>query len=409
MKIIIFIILIFINTLSQSVFSIQTKIYWNIPTDVCKSNGINIPLENYSIIFNDEQHFYGEKIVTLYEKNVGLYPYLIKINDSHNQLINGGLPQNVDLDKHIEKLKKNINILIPNKKFNGLAIIDIEKWRPLFEANWLSKKIYQKESINNVFQNFSNASQSTSIKLGEKQFNEGALNFMIKTIKVCKLLRPFAKWGFYGFPICDMNGDKRKNQYCYYDINNKLIQFLKYVDALYPTAYIYEGHSYNNQKIYINRVLKEAKRLNKLLQKFRYGKKEIYIFHKIEISNKVSENKKNNFYDPYQLCISYGQSIAKEIEGIVIWSTSNDISKRCEIIKQYVELQLGTYLEEFNKLYDKCRDRTHIHEVCHRLKISREDYMCNNFLTSNSIKEWCNVKFYDEKCRLPENNLTKSV
>ncbi|CEF68093.1 Aldolase-type TIM barrel domain and Glycoside hydrolase, superfamily domain and Hyaluronidase family-containing protein [Strongyloides ratti] len=386
-----------ITTISQALFPIPTKIYWNIATNTCLKKGINIPLENYDLISNNDQHFYGENIVTLYEKHVGLYPYLIKVNDSYNQFINGGLPQNVDLNKHLEKLKENVNRIIPNKKFNGLAVIDIEKWRPLFEANWLSKNIYRKESIDNVFQKYPNISQNASIKLGEKEFDESAFNFMIKTIKVCKLLRPFAKWGFYGFPICDMNGYKRKNKYCYHDINEKMIQFLKYVDALYPTAYIYGGHSYDNQKEYIRKVLKETKRLNQLLEKFGYGKKEIYMFHKIEVYNEVSNNRQSNFYDPYQLCISQGQSIVNDLEGIIIWSTSNDISKRCEILKQYVELQFGPYLEKIGNLFDICKNKKSPDEICNKLMVSKNDKICSDFLTPESVKQWCNVEFYGEK------------
>uniref|UniRef100_A0A0N5BX04 Hyaluronidase n=1 Tax=Strongyloides papillosus TaxID=174720 RepID=A0A0N5BX04_STREA len=393
----IIVVFIFAISTTQASLLTPTKIYWNIPTNVCSENGTHIPLEDYGITFNSGQRFYGDKIATIYENNVGLYPHLIKINDSYNQFINGGLPQNVDIKKHLAKLTENINKLLPDKKYNGLAIIDVEQWRPLFSANWNKKSIYKEESIKNVIKQFPNITKKDSLRLAEEQFNEGALNFLVSTIKRCKLLRPMAIWGFYGFPMCDMNGYKRKGQYCYSDRNDKLTKFLKYADAIYPTSYIYGGHTYKNQKRYNKAVLKEAKRLNKLLQKLGNNKKEIIVFHKIDIYDEATKDKPTNFYDPYQLCISHGQCVAKGCEGIVIWSTSIDMLERCERIKKFVHLQFRPYIQMLNEIHETYKENNR------NLTATKIESMCDKYLTLNSIKEWCNVEFYGEKCLSIEN------
>uniref|UniRef100_A0A0N4ZMQ7 Hyaluronidase n=1 Tax=Parastrongyloides trichosuri TaxID=131310 RepID=A0A0N4ZMQ7_PARTI len=404
MKIIIVIISITFVIFSSSFQFIPSKIYWNIPSNICLQKGINISLENYGIISNNEQMFHGDKIVTLYEKDVGLYPYLIKINNSFNEFVNGGIPQNVDINKHLKKLQENINLIIPNKSFDGLAIIDIEKWRPYYEANWLSKDIYRVESKNLIIQRNQNDTKINLFKLAEEEFDNAAYNFLTKTLKKCKLLRPFAKWGFYGLPICDMNGDKRKGLFCYHTINDRMLDFLKYTDALFPTAYIYGGHSYKTQKRYITKVLEETKRLNKLLKNYGYEEKDIYVFHKIETYN--INLKTSHFYDPYQLCISQEESIKNKCNGIIIWSTSNNISSRCHSYKKYMELELGPHIRKFDEAYKLCENNPE-DVFCHKNK--NNNSICNELLTLKNIKKWCYTEFYGKECFSLKVNSTSFV
>ena len=37
------------------------------------------------------------------------------------------------------KVKKDVERTIPNKNYDGLAILDYEPWRPLYIRNWGSK------------------------------------------------------------------------------------------------------------------------------------------------------------------------------------------------------------------------------------------------------------------------------
>jgi hyaluronoglucosaminidase len=50
----------------------------------------------------------------------------------------------------LEKLRDDIGKYIPDPNFNGLGVIDFEEWRPLWDTNYDSKKIYQEHSIRHV-------------------------------------------------------------------------------------------------------------------------------------------------------------------------------------------------------------------------------------------------------------------
>ncbi|RCN24143.1 hypothetical protein ANCCAN_30167, partial [Ancylostoma caninum] len=82
--------------------------------------------------------FYGEKVVIFYEFVFGTYPYYKGYNE--NQPINGGTPQNSSLKEHLEVVEKNITDRIPDENFNGLAVVDLEEWRPLFDENFYGLK-----------------------------------------------------------------------------------------------------------------------------------------------------------------------------------------------------------------------------------------------------------------------------
>lgn len=71
-----------------------TKILWNIPSEQCeRTNSTNIDFSKYKIETNHHCKFRGEKIIVLYENDVGLYPHLKNFSNGTIQYINGGLPQ----------------------------------------------------------------------------------------------------------------------------------------------------------------------------------------------------------------------------------------------------------------------------------------------------------------------------
>lgn len=54
----------------------------------------------------------------------------------------------------MEKVDRDVIIKIPDPDFDGLAIIDYERWRPLFDINWSSRKIYINYSMELLAQNY---------------------------------------------------------------------------------------------------------------------------------------------------------------------------------------------------------------------------------------------------------------
>ncbi|EJW80454.1 hypothetical protein WUBG_08636, partial [Wuchereria bancrofti] len=147
---------------------------WNVPTDQCKNwTEIQKP-EHYGILVNDKHKFYGEVVVTLYEEKFGLYPYYKNYSDL-SSAVNGGIPQRANLTKHLLKVENDTINAIPNENFDGLAIIDYEKWRPLYEHNWSTKRIYRNASIDYVKERYDNITEKNATAIAIKEFNEAAM------------------------------------------------------------------------------------------------------------------------------------------------------------------------------------------------------------------------------------------
>uniref|UniRef100_A0AAF5DAV2 Hyaluronidase n=1 Tax=Strongyloides stercoralis TaxID=6248 RepID=A0AAF5DAV2_STRER len=271
--------------------------YWNAFTENCKNRNLTIPVEKYGIITNKNQKFQGEHIVIFYEKNVGLYPYLKYINKTHNEFINGGIPQNTNIPAHLKKLREDISIIIPNPAFNGIAVIDVEEWRPTYDSNWSKKRIYRYESVQRVLTRYPYLNWNQASEIAKREFDEAAYKFLLLTLKECQIWRPLAKWGFYGFPICDENGLRRNSTFCYSKHNDKLIPLLMQTDAIYPAAYLYPGRPVETARLYVKDVLSETKRLNNLIVKKGYKKKEIFVYHKFELDPYNNIIKDIQFYD----------------------------------------------------------------------------------------------------------------
>ncbi|XP_010015220.1 PREDICTED: hyaluronidase-1-like, partial [Nestor notabilis] len=119
---------------------------WNIPTERCAEKyNVTLNLEVFDVLANDQQSFIGQDITLFYSKELGLLPYYT----SEGMPVNGGLPQNASLQAHLQQATRDIKVTLPtlpSPAYSGLAVIDWEKWRPLWVRNWASMDIYQQQS-----------------------------------------------------------------------------------------------------------------------------------------------------------------------------------------------------------------------------------------------------------------------
>lgn len=115
-------------------------------------------------------------------------------------------------------MKKDIIKKIPNPDFNGLAIIDWEGWRPTWDRNFDSKRIYQSRSVELVQEKHPEWSMEDVIEEARKEFEQSARMFMESSIKLAKRLRPKGLWGFYGFPDCF--GTSVTNYHCSHEVSS---------------------------------------------------------------------------------------------------------------------------------------------------------------------------------------------
>ena len=51
------------------------------------------------------------------------------------------------MNEHLRKARLDILNRIPDENFSGLAVIDWEPWRPVWETNWATKRIYKVRSV----------------------------------------------------------------------------------------------------------------------------------------------------------------------------------------------------------------------------------------------------------------------
>ena len=67
-------------------------------------------------------------------------------------LLNWCIFQLGNLKLHLNKVRQDIERFIPKKTFTGLAVIDMESWRPIYERNGYNQKmrIYIEASKNLV-------------------------------------------------------------------------------------------------------------------------------------------------------------------------------------------------------------------------------------------------------------------
>lgn len=214
---------------------------WNAPTASCLSQyGVDLDLGVFSIIQNQNQTFMGKNITIFYAEKLGLYPRYT----SQAEAVNGGVPQNASLDEHLRVASEDIHAYIPDRDFQGLAVVDWESWRPVWERNWDSKQVYWEASralVRSKHPDWSPAQVDAAAKL---EFEEAGRKFMEETLKLGQEERPNGLWGYYGFPNCYNYYSHKSTNYTgecpaiEMKRNDELLWLWNVSSALYPDIYL---------------------------------------------------------------------------------------------------------------------------------------------------------------------------
>jgi len=113
-----------IHTFSKRIFRVEgsgpnLQVFWNVPTFMCHRYGLDFSEVHtrWGIVQNSGDVFRGDNMVILYDP--GEFPALL--HDKHGQLKfrNGGVPQEGNLTRHLNKLKTQIDELVPDHNFKG--------------------------------------------------------------------------------------------------------------------------------------------------------------------------------------------------------------------------------------------------------------------------------------------------
>ncbi|WKX97783.1 hypothetical protein Q1695_013452 [Nippostrongylus brasiliensis] len=306
------------------------------PSRPCVRKGIDIPLDKYKISYNEGHHFAGGNITIFYERKFGLCPYYD--NNSPDAPINGGLPQNVSLPEHLKRIEQQIQEQIPDANYSGLAVIDLEEWRPLWVMNFGAKRVYQNMSIKLVQEKRPKLPLKEARIQAEKEFNEAARKFFVQTLKKAKKLRPKALWGYYIYPFCDAKaGDDEHSYSCSAEaqkFNDDLDFLYKESTALFPSIYLNGTTDVMRNLRHTQAVLNETRRIaNKQTPSTKF-----FVYTKIEYD---PVEKPHAYYNEDDLCSSLVQSSAYGANGMVVWSSSKNMINRCSSIADYVKEKLG--------------------------------------------------------------------
>ncbi|CAI9545146.1 unnamed protein product [Staurois parvus] len=239
---------------------------WNAPTQDCQSRfNVSFDLRLFDLNSSPSQGIVDQNLTIFYKERLGLYPYF----DKNNVSINGGLPQNVSLQAHLEQMVNGINKYMPSVNKIGLGVIDWEEWRPNWIRNWQMKDIYRQVSQQLVASRYPDWMAGEVTEKAQYEFETAAREFMAETLQYAKNNRPNQLWGYYLFPDC-YNHDYLFNWDSYTgkcpDVemsrNDQLWWLWEASTALYPSIYLEPplNNSLNGRKFVHYRV-KEAMRI----------------------------------------------------------------------------------------------------------------------------------------------------
>ncbi|CAK6952552.1 hyaluronidase-1-like [Scomber scombrus] len=314
---------------------------WNAPTASCLSQyGVDLDLGTFSIVQNQNQTFMGENITIFYSDKLGLYPRY----SSQGVAVNGGVPQNASLVNHLRVASDNIRTDIPDRDFNGFAVVDWESWRPVWERNWDSKQVYWVGSRALVKSKHPDWSPAQVEAAAQAEFEEAGRKFMEETLKLGQKERPNGLWGYYGFPNCYNYYDKSANYTgecppIELKRNNELFWLWNASSALYPDIYLsLELRGLNREVLrYTHHRILEAMRVG---DQATPSPPSVFPYARIVYTYTL------DFLSQEHLVYTIGESAALGSAGLVLWGdhTFSKSQATCEAVKSYIDQILGPYL-----------------------------------------------------------------
>ncbi|XP_063071524.1 hyaluronidase-1 [Engraulis encrasicolus] len=349
---------------------------WNAPTALCESRfGVDLDLTVFDIVANHDQVFMGDNITIFYERQLGLYPHYTPLGAS----VNGGCPQNASLDDHLWKVDSDLRALMPEREFRGLAVVDWESWRPLWERNWDSKSVYWEASRVMVKERHPDWPPERVEWEARDLFECAAKAFMEDTLKLVTRERPGGLWGFYGFPCC--------YNYQYKDLtknytgecptaelkrNEDLLWLWNVSRALYPDIYLDLSLRGRDKELtlYARHRIQEAFRVQKLAT--------TPILPLVVPYARIAYTYSLEFLSEEDLIHTVGESAALGSAGVVLWgdATYSESKVSCDTVRSYVDETLGRYIVNVTTATDMC-SRT----LCHgNGRCQRKDPMSGAYL-----------------------------
>uniref|UniRef100_UPI0037E72083 hyaluronidase PH-20-like isoform X1 n=2 Tax=Semicossyphus pulcher TaxID=241346 RepID=UPI0037E72083 len=314
---------------------------WNAPTDKCRQ--LHIPLDTAAFqAVTTPKIVPGQFLTIFYEERLGLYP---KVDTAKHKIYRGGVPQKGNLTEHLTKAKGQIDKYISQDSSPGLAVIDWESWRPLWDRNWGTNRIYHKLSITQAMQMAPFLSMKEITNLAKRNFQHAGRRFMKKTLNLGIRERPSRLWGFYLFPDC-YNYDWKKTGYtgkCSAKVqkqNDQLLWLWEYSTALFPCIYLHlKLRNSPKATLFARNRVQEAMRVAKLPK--RPYTVPIYVYLR-----PLYRQQTVKFQSQKDLVSTIGESAALGASGVVMWGGTKDYNNKgsCLSLSEYLESTLNPYI-----------------------------------------------------------------
>nr|XP_019934380.1 PREDICTED: hyaluronidase PH-20-like [Paralichthys olivaceus] len=314
---------------------------WNAPTERCQQ--LDIPLDTAAFqAVTTPVVKPGQFLTIFYENHLGLYP---KVSTIKRKIYRGGIPQKGNLTEHLAKARSQIDHTIYHDSSPGLVVIDWESWRPLWNQNWGSKRIYQRLSLIHALQMAPFLSSQQISKVAKTQFQHASRHFMERTISLGIGERPSRRWGFYLFPDCYNYNWKNSNYTgkCSSKTqkqNDQMLWLWGRSTALFPSIYLhYSLRNSPQAALYVRNRVHEALRVATLPK--RPFTVPIYVY-----SRPLYRDQTQKFQSLRDLVSTVGESAALGASGVIMWGGSKDYNNKaaCQSLSEYLTSTLNPYI-----------------------------------------------------------------
>ncbi|KAL4659402.1 hyaluronidase-4-like [Arapaima gigas] len=314
---------------------------WNIPTSVCQRLDVALDTSPFQLVSTPAK-VTGQALTLFYSERLGLYPHVVEATE---QQVHGGIPQRGNLGASLVKAQADIHHYIPSAHSPGLAVIDWEDWRPLWDRNWGSKSIYRSLSVSYAHQENPFLSPEQVVQVARWQFQAAARRYMLSTLSLGSRLRPQQRWGYYLFPNCYNYGweDPGYTGRCPSRVtsqNDELLWLWEGSTALYPSVYLVASLGDRRAAaLFVRNRVQEAMRAAALPR--RPFTLPVYVY-----ARPVFVDQNRCFLSEGDLVSSIGESAAVGASGTILWGASADFNDKasCEALSSYLTSTLNPYV-----------------------------------------------------------------
>ncbi|KAK9525657.1 hypothetical protein VZT92_016342 [Zoarces viviparus] len=314
---------------------------WNIPDLVCNRHNISLDTSPFKGVATPAK-VPGQFLSLFYTDRLGLYPH---VDLARRKQFNGGIPQRGNLKASMNKAREDITNYIPSKTSRGLAVIDWEEWRPLWDRKWGTKRIYQTLSVAHLMQTNRSLSEHEATEKAKQHFQVAAKSFMSGILAMGRAMRPNYLWGFYLFPNCYNYGWERPDYTgrCSEEVrrqNDELLWLWESSTALYPSVYLQVTLADDpNAALMVRHRVQEALRVSALPR--RSGTAPVFAYMRPVF---VDQNRR--FLSQGDLFSTIGESAAAGVSGAVLRGASADYDDQtsCAALSSYLSSTLNPYI-----------------------------------------------------------------